>query len=181
MRERFRRLFARLAWLIPLLFGGLAQAEASFPQGKSADRTAPTVKLRGADLHGQELNLGQRQRDFLHPGDPHDLVGIEEGGNGFRERTPLLVGADTSAVQVDPEENYRRRLALYEDRASFHTPLPRAGGSAARGTGGRASAQTPADAAPPSGAGLPFSLILWLALAILAGTLGWRYRYHLIP
>lgn len=67
--------------------------------------------------------LMNRERAALHPGVPLDISGIEEGDNDFRARTPLLKQSTGEITLVDREENRRRRLAMYQERKSYATPL----------------------------------------------------------
>lgn len=66
--------------------------------------------------------LNEQDRVKLHPGDPLHVVGIEEGDNGFRERTPALLRSDRVVTLVDPEASRARKLALYEGHV-FSRPL----------------------------------------------------------
>ena len=91
---------------------------------------APTLEARGSSLVPEgdaaqdrppiptgppppELN---RSRRLLHPGEPLDIVGVEEGDNSFRERVPSLLNADTSGGRVNRDELRQARLKLYAPR-----------------------------------------------------------------
>lgn len=63
--------------------------------------------------------VGDRNRERMHPGQPLHVVGSEQEDNSFRERTPSLMKAEKVAVLVDPDENYRRRLAMYDTGQRF--------------------------------------------------------------
>ena len=66
--------------------------------------------------------LRERNRTTLHPGDPLKISGIDQGENDIRSRTPALANSDRTAAMLEPEEHYRRTIAMYEDRALFPEP-----------------------------------------------------------
>lgn len=68
--------------------------------------------------------LNERDREDMHPGNPLKLVGVEQEGNSFRQRTPALMNGDLVAALVDPEANRARRLAMYESTARVNRALP---------------------------------------------------------
>ena len=68
--------------------------------------------------------LNERNREDMHPGNPLKLVGVEQEGNSFRERTPALLNGDIVAALVDPEENRARRLAMYATPERVDSALP---------------------------------------------------------
>ncbi len=61
------------------------------------------VYIRGVEI---------RMPSEMHTG-PIRLVGMEQGDNGFRHRTPALERSDRVAAEVDHTELYRRRIAMY--------------------------------------------------------------------
>ncbi len=65
-----------------------------------------------------------RDREVMHAGMPFDLIGIDEGDTDFRSRTSALSSTDGDVTFVDPQENYERRLAMYNKEMRFHAPLP---------------------------------------------------------
>jgi hypothetical protein len=81
-----------------------------------------------ADLQRAHALLRERNRETMNPAEnPLVVVGREQCGNDLRARTPALQQTDGTLITlVDTEEAYRRALALYEERASFHSPLPAA-------------------------------------------------------
>ena len=81
----------------------------------------PAWAQRSAD--GETL-LHDRKRAAMHPGDPLTIVGLEQGGSDLRSRTPVLAQSNRSIALVNTDENYRRTLAMYEEGATFHQPLP---------------------------------------------------------
>lgn len=98
--------------------------------------------------------LKDRDREMMHPGNPLTIVGAEQGGNDIRSRTPILARSDRIATLVDPDENYRRTIAMYEEGASFRSApasaMPAESAAASR-NGPRRSARP--DAADPTGEG----------------------------
>ena len=66
--------------------------------------------------------LNERNREDMHPGNPLKLVGVEQEGNSFRDRTPALLNGDIVAALVDPEENRARRLAMYGSTSRLDRP-----------------------------------------------------------
>jgi hypothetical protein len=49
-------------------------------------------------------------------------VGVEQGDNTFRERTPALMNSAGEAAQVDENELYRRTVAMYTNGATYTAP-----------------------------------------------------------
>jgi hypothetical protein len=166
--------FRKTAWIIAVCAGfSFANPLLAAPQ-EEQEKAAETVSEEVDRL------LWDRGREILHTGDPLDIVGQEEGENGFRDRTPILQQSDKAVAMVDIDESYRRRLAMYSEGRSFHRPLPAAAGNLAGMSGSALAARPPA--APttpdgPSGGGalwpiiLPASLLLALLLVI-------RWRRH---
>jgi hypothetical protein len=96
-----------------LCAGGGAYAQSiSRSDGQSASSAGRTTDL-----------LPGRNRARMHPGNPLVIVGVEQGDNDIRSRTPVLAQSDRAATFVNPDENYRRTLAMYDQGASFHDPL----------------------------------------------------------
>ncbi len=77
----------------------------------------------------EERRLWLGGRELLHAGVPVELIGREEGENGFREGAPALQRTDRLVARVDREELRARRLAMYAEGASFSLP-PRPRGKA---------------------------------------------------
>lgn len=69
--------------------------------------------LPKAFIRGIEARLPAEMRE-----DEPLLVGLEQQQNHFRDRTPLLAGADTAPQLVDVDELYERRLSMYEAGAT---------------------------------------------------------------
>ena len=114
--------------------------------------------------------LRQRGREVLHPGDPLEIEGLEEGENDFRARTPALSRSDHEPTLVDVDENHRRRLAMYSDGERFSHPLPLAMTSAAVPRGGGAVGDSgPLDPGTTSEEGGVGAWVWGLLLAIVGG------------
>lgn len=72
--------------------------------------------------------LDERNREVLHPAsDPTVVSGLVEGPDGFRSATPALAATDGEVTYIDADVLYRRRVAMYEQGATFnsHVPPPR--------------------------------------------------------
>lgn len=111
-------------------------------------------------------------RARIHPGDPLALVGVEQGDNDLRGRTPALANSARAPTLVDADEHYRRTLALYEKRAHFTAPLALAS-PLGEASSAPARAPRPASGPEPEAAASPPPLA-WIAVAVLAfGLLAW--------
>lgn len=93
--------------------------------GPLGPATAQDVDVESGAVNPRDAGprLRERNREGMHPGIPLDIVGLEQGDNDFRSRTPALAKSDKRTAQVDPEENYRRRLAAYSLGGAFNKPL----------------------------------------------------------
>lgn len=93
--------------------------------GVLAHPSAAQAPAAGAkELQGNQELLRARNRVTMNPAeDPLVVVGLEQGGNDLRSRTPALARTDGTATLVDTEAAYKRALALYEERAIFDRPL----------------------------------------------------------
>jgi len=87
--------------------------------------SAPASTQEQAELTVQESQavVNQRLRAEIHPGEPLNVVGLEQGDNNFRAATPALENNDGMVALVDRDELRRRRLALYAGATMTH-PLP---------------------------------------------------------
>jgi len=127
------------------LLGTPTVAQGILPEG------AAPVRLRGVPFDEVQKHIQERV-----------LVGREQGGNSFRDKTPALARGDTRIRKVDPVELRRRKLAMYEEHAMFTDFLE--------------PIEEPADSTP-SGAANPGSKPLeqhtplwkWLALSVFLG------------
>lgn len=108
---------ASSAVLSSLVLISVAQA-----QGEDVKRQPIDAGVSKAELNAQKENLRDRNRGSMHPGDPLLIVGIEQGDNEIRSRTPALVGAERPKVIVDDDAAYKRKLALFE--SGGHTMQP---------------------------------------------------------
>jgi hypothetical protein len=125
----------------------------------------------GGDSASQQI-LRENDRSMLHPGDPLFLVGLEQGDNDLRSRTPALVKSNRAARQVDPEDAYRRALAVYEDGARFHeaplsVPAPPRGRAARRAARPRSASDFAAEGAGCHwpwmlGVGMTAFIVVWV-------------------
>jgi hypothetical protein len=70
--------------------------------------------------------LQSRNRTLMHPGDPLLIVGVDQGDNDMRARTPALANSNKVVKQVDQGEAYQRALAMYESGATFKSPISQA-------------------------------------------------------
>lgn len=73
----------------------------------------------------QHAVLAERERERMHPGDALNLVGIDEGAPGFREKTPSLARNTGEIAYVDADALREQRLAMYEAGHVSTRPLPR--------------------------------------------------------
>jgi len=108
----------RRIWMIAAVVGVASAGGGAHAQSVSkSDGESANAAGRTSDF------LPGRNRSRMHPGDPLVIVGIEQGDNDIRSRTPVLEQSDRAATFVNPDENYRRTLAMYDQGASFHEPL----------------------------------------------------------
>lgn len=172
-----------LPWLVAVfaLQSGAAGAAVASPQEPSVQVDQEQMKLRGLPIAELERILQRRDREHLHIKSPIELIGLEEGDNEFRSATPLLEEADRSEILVDTDENYRRRLAMYEEGAVFNRPLNTASGRSAWASDSERSSTRPSAESEPADDGFGFGFVFFVALISLATTLGWKYRYHFMP
>jgi len=93
-----------------------------------------SAQFKSAKLDQQkratEQVLTERNRETMHPGGALEVVGVEQGDNEIRSRTPALERSDRAAAQVDVDELRERRLAMYQSGARFHSAPPSSGDSA---------------------------------------------------
>ncbi len=79
----------------------------------------------GREVTSDDLSgIVQSDRELLHPGNPLQIIGIEQGDNNFRAATPTLGSGEIVATLVDFNTLRDRRLAMYKDRARFDTHVP---------------------------------------------------------
>lgn len=137
---------AYLSRVCALLFACAGAASAA-PQAPK-----PSSKWARESAERTEQAVRERDRELLHPGGALDVVGVEQGDNGFRSNTPALERGTLTAAKVDVDELYARRLAMYEENRSFHTPVRHApeeleGAGAAAGKAPLRAPQAAAEAA----------------------------------
>jgi len=112
--------------------------------------------------------LRKSYRPAIHPGNPLNLVGIEQGDNDLRAATPQLARGEHTPLQVDIEASHQRALAMYGNGARFHAALPPASQSALPTTT-RPQGPIEPDAAPEERApeAKPWSLLAGLLASVL--------------
>ena len=81
-----------------------------------------SAQERDLTVEESQAIVNQRLREEIHPGDPLNVVGLEQGDNNFRAATPALENNDGMVALVDRDELRRRRLALYAG-ATITQPL----------------------------------------------------------
>ncbi len=72
-------------------------------------------------------------KEAMHEGLEIRIIGMEEGDNHFRDKTPALMNSDRKPALVDTDELYDRKRAMFEEGARFHTALPVVGKAPAPG------------------------------------------------
>lgn len=80
------------------------------------DVVIPADRELASDVRSAVL---ERDREWIHPGDQLRIVGLEQGDNDFRSRTPALLNGNLETAQIDQDTLYARKLALYETGESF--------------------------------------------------------------
>ena len=139
---------------------------AATPEQQAEEQRQHDVLMPKVFLRGVEVRVPSEMRDS----EPQ-LLGLEEAGISFRDRTPALAEGDIAPTIVDPEQLRQQRLAAYERPwASFGSTsaaAPRAGARPAPGTPAPPSA-------PPSGGGWLWSLVA--ASALVGGYVALRRR-----
>lgn len=148
------------AVLLALAAGAAGQEETSGPKGR---RYAETPEELG------EL-LWQRDRELMHSQEPLELGGLPAAKETYLAETPALARGIRASSQVDTAELYRRRLAMYEHDATFHSPVPPAQPAPPPASSARNASPPPAD--PPSALGPDAGLTV--AVVLLAALLAWR-------
>ncbi|MBI5432775.1 MAG: hypothetical protein HZA52_08100 [Planctomycetes bacterium] len=146
-------------------------------EARSQD-SPPTTAERGAKPADVVL-LRERNREALHPGDPLRLVGREQDSNDLRGRTPALAKTDGAVVYVDQDEAYRRKLAMYADRARFTETLPVSPDGPPEGEEG-APAASPAPRKRAAPAPTPEPARSWAPLWIGAAALGLAVLFRVL-
>jgi hypothetical protein len=97
-------------------------ATASGFHGSSTQAPAAGGASTSSIARTQDLLPG-RNRSRMYPGDPFVIVGIDQGDNDLRSKTPVLAQSDRASTFVNPDENYQRTVDMYEHGAKFTTPL----------------------------------------------------------
>lgn len=123
-----------------------------------------------------ERVLAGRSRDTLHPSDdPLLIVGREQGDNDLRSGTPALQRSDRRVLTEDAEVARARRLAMYEEGATYTSPLP-SEEPQPRPEGTRMRRF----AAPEASEEMEFGVGFWVVCAVL-GALGVAWAIKCLP
>lgn len=136
---------------------------------KPPEDVSHEVKAKPPEVVSGEVDrqLWLRGREILHNGDPLDVIGLEEGDNGFRQRTPILEQSDRAVAMVDPDENRRRRLAMYSDRGSFTEPLAFSAVAASGSRFGKGGPELRPSVPAEEAEGGSHHLLLWVGSVVL--------------
>ncbi|MDZ4775113.1 MAG: hypothetical protein SGI72_18500 [Planctomycetota bacterium] len=105
------------------VLSSLVLASVVHGQTENAQPHAIDAGVSPAEMNAQKENLRDRNRGSMHPGDPLVIVGIEQGNNEIRSRTPALASAVRTPVIVDDDLAYKRKLALFEGGGRAMQPL----------------------------------------------------------
>ena len=107
-------LLALVAWSLLALGDSVAAQEAGTPAPPRRPVTDEEWRV-----------AGDRNREFMRVGEePLALVGIEQGDNDFRSRTPALLNTAGETLLIDVDEAYRRKLDMYARGETFTAPPP---------------------------------------------------------
>lgn len=127
-----------------------------------------------AEISEQRERLRERDRATMHPGAPLTLIGVEQGDNDIRSRTPALMQSDRNAALVDPEDAYQRTVEMFESGARFHAPTAMLSGSRPATT---APPERTHSEAQPSKAEPDRKVLQWvLSLLISAILCAWGFK-----
>lgn len=154
---------------------GLVSWDRLHAQGSPGDRTVEAVPDE-YELAGQRAIVRQRDRSAMHPGNPLVLVGVEQGGNDLRSKTPALASVERNARPVDAEALHDEKLQLY---AGSYGPLPAV--SITRRATGKVVVEPPRDSAQDkpvrsSQASLRIFVAALLAVAVVGAWCLRRYK-----
>jgi len=113
--------------------------------------------------------LMERNRERLNQAEnPLEISGLDNGPDGYRSASPALLASDMAVARVDQDEARRRRLAMYENGATFASAIPRVDEKGRRVPSTRKKATAAAPKEEPSSSG---SLLLPIAAVVLLGGL----------
>lgn len=148
----------------PSLLAGFVLAVSSWcTVARGQEDALPQLYLRGQPVYLRGQLLDGKGR----------VVGIEEGDNGFRYRTPGLERAARISARVPRGELQRKRLAMYSPAATTLpglAPRPAAGSGRERGPGPRRPDPRASGALPKDDT--VWSLWPWV-LSLVAGAGAW--------
>jgi hypothetical protein len=128
------------------------------PEQLAKQQAERDVGMPKCFLRGVEVRVPSEMRDT----EPQ-LLGLEEAGITFRDRTPALAEGDLKPTILDPDALRRQRLAAYERP---WTPFGAPPGEVALPVAPAARPKAGADAPPaqPGGGGWAWTVVLALAL-----------------
>jgi hypothetical protein len=112
----------RLIFSLGLLLGSpLFAQHDSTEAGPALDKA-----LSGQERRNLKRQVEQRDRVALYPADRDrfQIVGLAQGDNDFRQRTPALQNSDKISAQVDIKALRERLLAIHAGESGFSSPLP---------------------------------------------------------
>lgn len=128
----------------------------------------PPIAPRGKEQLPQDFRaiLEERERERMHPAlEPLTIAGLDENGAAFRASTPSLARALIQPLEVDEDELYKRKLALYARDAQRFNRAPKtlAPSEPARAAQPTRAVNTTADDAPPEEGSFSWAFIALLS------------------
>lgn len=109
---------AILLAVMPLMAGASASSLPNEPDQEQEFVTDPE------SAKTMEL-LSRRNRETIHPGNPHNLIGLGEGDNNFRSGLNALGRGEYIPAAVDRTDAYERQLAMHQGGTTFDRPMRR--------------------------------------------------------
>jgi hypothetical protein len=159
VRDRARRCAALAAAAFALAFLGLPAA--------AQETEKPAKPVHEPTLQESRDILQSRNRNVMHPGDPLLLVGVDQGDNDMRARTPALENSNKVVLQVDQDEAYHRALAMYDSGATFKSALSPATGEDATSVRKSSPARFQRGVPVEAGSQWPWLVALGISIAFM--------------